>query len=137
MLSKLSYSGNSGAVREVGRYALATVFSATLSLTIPVILHNALGLSERGSVGAALAAVFAINFVQLRVFVFRSSRSVLPQILKFGINSAAFRAAEYIAFLALFEYAGLHYVVTLFIVLVISFFMKFLVLKKFVFSRGG
>src|SRR5690606_6513003 len=54
------------------RYLIATGASALLSLGLPLVLHQIVGLREELAVAIALALMLVINFVTIRVYVFRS-----------------------------------------------------------------
>jgi putative flippase GtrA len=110
---------------QVARFAVMTAMSATVSLGLPVILHEALGIAPRLAVGIAFVVAFCLSFVTTRRLVFASSGSVRRDLSIFAASTAAFRAAEFLVFLALMELAGLHYVVALVSALAVSSIAKF------------
>lgn len=128
------YHISSGLTREIGRYLAATGLSASLSLCLPVALHELAGLREEAAVGLGLLMAMIVNFVSIRVYVFRSSGRIAQQLWRFIATSAAFRLGEYGLFLLFFQLLNLNYIIALLISLGISFVGKYLVQKKFVFS---
>ena len=120
---------------EIFRYGLATALSATVTLGLPVLLHQVFGVPARIAVGIAFAAAFVLNFVSTRGFVFKSTGRARPELVRYVIASAGFRLAEYLAFLALYE-LGLVYFVAQIIVVVASLSLKFATFKRFVYRRS-
>lgn len=121
-------------VAELARFVLATLLSAAITLGVPIALHEALGIDERLAVAAALAIAFVVNFFTTRVFVFRSSGRARTELRRFLGVSLAFRLGEYGLFLLLFSF-GLVYYLAQVIVLLLSFVLKFLTFKGFVYNR--
>ncbi len=115
------------------RYLLATVLSAILSFCLPVVLHELAKITEEASVAISLGVVFLLNFVTVRVFVFRSKAQPMFQFVKFAASSVLFRFAEYLMFLAAFRSLGLHYLVALLLALTVSFVAKFFFQRAYVF----
>lgn len=118
--------------RYLRRYGVAAILSAALSLGLPILLHDWLGVHEAAAVALALSVTFLLNFLFIRNFVFRSAGNVTRQGMAFGVSSAMFRAIEYMAFLGL-SALGLDYRLSLLLVLGTSFFGKFFLHNKFVF----
>ena len=123
---------------EMVRYLMAGGFSAILSLTLPVVLKDGLGLHAELAVAISLTGVFAINFIAIRLFVFRSDGDKLPQLVRFVATSVLMRGTEYVSFLGLYNFLGMHYWIALFLVLTASSTCKFVVHRKYVFiaTRG-
>lgn len=119
---------------EVSRYTQLAVVSAAVNLGLPVLLHEWLGMEERVAVALALATTFVVNFIIARSYVFKASGAFGPQVLRFAAASAGFRIAEYVAFLFLYTFLGLFYVLALGSVLVVSFGVKFVFYRAFVFT---
>ena len=122
-------------VGQAGRYLIATVLSACVSLILPALLHEFIGIREEIAVAGALITVFIMNFFMIRIFVFRSRSDIKLEFRRFFTVSIGFRIAEYLLFLAIFRILGLNYILSLAISLVISFITKFIVHRKFVFNR--
>ena len=116
------------------RFFLMSGLSAGITFGSPIILHELAGFEEKDAVGLALVAAFVVNFLVARSYVFRSSGAMLPQLVRFASSSLAFRGGEYLAFLLLHSYAGMFYVFAVGIVLAISFVLKFLFYRVFVFG---
>lgn len=118
------------------RYLVATVISAILSLSFPIIFHEFMGIIEEQSVALSLCIVFIINFFVIRHYVFRSETPIFPELFKFFTTSIGFRIAEYLLFLYAFKIIGLNYILALIITLTISFSVKFVVQRSFVFNKS-
>lgn len=111
---------------QLMRFGLATGLSAIVSLGLPVMLHELLHVEQKVAVAISQASVLLVNFVTLRMFVFRSSGSVRDDVFRYAASTVAFRALEYLSFLILFELAGLFYVTALVITLCTSTLIKFI-----------
>ena len=118
---------------QVLRFGLATALSAIVSLGLPVALHELLSVEQKIAVAISQVSVLLLNFVTVRMFVFRSQGSVRGDMARYMGSALAFRAIEYSCFLVLFELAGLFYVTALVITLVASTLIKFL-WYRFIFS---
>ena len=126
------------AVREtVGqllRFGMATALSAIVSLGLPVILHEVFQVEQKVAVGISQATVLLMNFLTLRLFVFRGNGSMRGDLMRYFGSAAVFRGLEYLSFVALFELAGLFYLTALVITLLASTLIKF-VWYRFLFGR--
>jgi putative flippase GtrA len=121
-------------VAELARYVLATLVSAAITLGVPVVLHEAMGVDERVAVAVALAIAFVVNFISTRVYVFKSVGNARAELHRFIAVSLAFRLGEYGLFLLLFS-LGIVYYLAQFAVLILSFVLKFLTYRGFVYGR--
>lgn len=135
MNGRIHHLYENGLVGESIRYVIASIFSASLSLSLPMFFHEGVGLSEELAVGISLTAVFVINFFILRMYVYQSKESRHKQIWKFAFSSAAFRTGEYLAFLLIYSVSSIHYIIALMLVLAPSFLAKFFVQRTFVFLK--
>jgi putative flippase GtrA len=113
-------------VRQALRFLLLTCASATISLGLPVILHEWLGVPPELGVAAGFLTAFIVNLTMLRRVVFSSDRSLSHDFVLFSLSTLSFRGAEYVAFLLLYSLVGINYVVALVLVLCISSAAKFL-----------
>jgi len=107
------------------RFGLATGLSAMVSLGVPAFLHEILGVEQKLAVAAGQLSVLLLNFVTIRLFVFRGNGSARGDFLRYLASAAAFRGLEYLTFLLLFELAGLFYLTALVITLATSTLIKF------------
>lgn len=133
MRSKVARLLKTGLDGETFRYIAATGLSACLSLLLPILLHEIIGLSEKIAVGSALLVTMLINFVMLRTYVFRSSGPANRQVMGFFATSGLFRLGEYGLFLFLIRFFDLYYMAALLISLIISFCCKYMVQRFFIF----
>ena len=115
------------------RYLVATVLSAGLSVSLPVLLHEVVGFAEQYAVLISQVTVLLMNFVSVKFYVFRRGGESVTQFVRFIGSSLFFRAAEYGLFLALFQWLGLHYILALLIALSLSFVVKYFVHRHYVF----
>lgn len=120
---------------QLVRYAAATAASATITLGLPILLHEVFGVADDIAVAVALAVAFIVNFVSTRVLVFRSTGRASGELLRFALTSLSFRGLEYLAYLAL-AWAGVVYYLALAIVLAVSMVLKFLTYRSVVFNRS-
>ena len=119
---------------ELLRYGMASAASAVVTLGLPVLLHEGFQVDERVAVAIAFATVFVMNFIIQRLFVFKSAGRASGEIARYTVTSVVFRGAEYIAFLLLFR-LGLVYWLAQLIVVGVSFVVKFLTLRYFVYGN--
>ena len=118
------------------RFGISTGLSASVSLGLPILLHELLHVEQKVAVAISQVTVLLMNFLTLRLFVFRAKGSVRGDMLRYFGSAAVFRGLEYLSFLALFELAGLFYLTALIITLVTSTLVKF-VWYRFIFGRSA
>lgn len=111
---------------EIIRFGIATGLSAIVSLGLPITLHELFGVDQRLAVGISQATVLAMNFLTLRLFVFRSSGPVRTHVVRYAVSAVVFRGLEYASFLVLFEVIHLFYVTALVVTLFASTLTKFI-----------
>ena len=85
------------------------------------------------TVAIGFGTAFVVNFIMLRLFVFRHHGNTAAALGRFAGSSLVLRGAEYAGFLMLFQ-AGVRYYVAQFIVVGVSFGVKFLVMRHLVFK---
>ncbi len=122
-----------GRMAELVRFGMLSVASAVVTLGLPILLHEQFGTDPRVAVAVAYLCAFAGNFVVMRFFVFRHSGNAAASLGRFAVSSLVFRGAEYAAFLLLFR-AGMVYYLAQFIVVGVSFGVKFLTMRHIVFK---
>lgn len=132
-----SLTQSDGAPSQALRFAVATVLSAFLTLSIPLALKELGGIDPRIGVGVTLVGVALLNFLIVRYFVFRSRAPFKREFLLFAGSSGVFRGLEYVGFIGLYTVLGVQYLIALMIVLVVSFCAKFLFHRTFIFGQGG
>lgn len=136
MLAKVNRPAVRHTAAQLLRFGMATGLSASVSLGLPIALHEFLHVEQKVAVAISQLSVLLINFLTLRLFVFRSSGTVRRDAFRYGASAVAFRGLEYISFLLLFQVAGLFYVTALVTTLCISTVAKF-VWYRFVFGASG
>jgi putative flippase GtrA len=112
-------------IGQLLRFGVSTGASAALSLGLPVLLHEAFGVEQKVAVAISQVSVLFLNFLMIRLFVFRSQRAAKKDIAYYVGSAVAFRALEYLLFLALFELVSLFYFTALVLTLGTSTFVKF------------
>ena len=122
-------------VAELFRYGMTSALSAVVTLGLPVLLHEVMGVPDRIAVGVAFAAAFVLNFITTRMFVFKSAGQARDELIRYTLTSAAFRIGEYLAFLVLHA-LGLVYYVAQVIVVLSTLALKFATLKLFVYRKA-
>jgi len=112
-------------IAHIFRFGISSVLSAAVTLGIPVLLHQGFGFEQRAAVAIGQSSVLLLNFIMIRVFVFRSRRPAQRDLAYYVGSAAAFRGLEYLMFLALFSLGHLFYLTALVLTLVLSTLLKF------------
>jgi putative flippase GtrA len=112
-------------VGQLLRFGVSSGASAAVSLGLPVLLHEAFGIEQKLAVAISQSSVLLLNFLMIRVFVFRSKRAARRDLAYYVGSAVAFRGLEYLLFLVLFELAGLFYFTALLVTLGTSTVVKF------------
>lgn len=120
---------------QLGKFAISTILSAGLTVLLPIILHERIGIPAGGAVAISQSTALAINFLMIRSFVFRSKRAARRDLPYYVGSALAFRSLEYLCFLGLFGLGHLYYVVALLLTLVSSTVLKFF-WYRFLFDRN-
>jgi len=122
-------------LRQLARYAGFGVFSACLTLGLPVLLRELAGLAAELAVAITYLIMLGVNFVAARRFIYRASGGLGRQGLRYLAVNASFRAIEYLAFLVLHTGFGVYYLFALVAVVGCSFVSKYFLYGRFVFGR--
>ena len=110
----------------------AISFGGTLAVTF--VATEGLHLREEVSFALAVVIMFFVNFAYLRYVVFPAgAKPWRAQMYGFFVASVGFRGAEYLAFLILLNVLHVHYMLSVALVLGLSFLVKFQVFDKHVF----
>jgi putative flippase GtrA len=124
------------ALSRVSRYLLNTVLSLCVTVGGTWFLHDVGGLSEELSYAVSLVTAFFMNFLMFRHYVFEGRDGHAGrQLGAFGILTIVFRCGEFIGFLIVHTYFGVHYILTVFLVQGATFVIKFFVYGHLVFHR--
>ncbi|WP_205480378.1 GtrA family protein [Sphingomonas arenae] len=123
-------------IAELLRFGASSAASALLSLGLPVLFHEGIGLSVQLSVGMSQLLMLAANYLMLRTFVFRSRGRVRGEAASYLASAATFRGLEYLAFTALYQLARLPYFPALVAVLLVSTIAKY-AWYRWVFGRAA
>lgn len=118
------------------RFAAGGVLSAGVTLSVTAVLHEAFAVPEPKAAAIAMLAALSVNYVFLRYVAFRGTH--IPwqrQLVLFFASTGVFRGIEYLAFLAVNVWFGVHYLVALMGVMGASFLLKFTVYEGWVFAR--
>ncbi len=122
------------ALRFVGLGGVS--FLTNVGLT--VLLTERLHLAPEAALAIAIGFVFVMNFLACRYFVFDAhAQDFRRQLLLFALASGGFRGSEYVAFLVCHRLFGIHYVVALVGILVVSMMAKFVFYQRVVFPGGA
>lgn len=117
------------------RFLNLGALSIALVVGLTAALHELLGIAEQSSYLVALVAAFCINFTGARYYVYRVGHSPIGrQLMRFLVSSIAFRGGEFISFVLLHTIAGVQYLITVGLIMVTSFVLKYLFYRTFVFS---
>lgn len=121
MLSKV----NRATMGQLLRFGVSSGASAAVSLGLPVLLHEVLGIEQKVAVAISQSSVLLLNFLMIRMFVFRSKRAAKRDLAFYVGSAVTFRGFEYLVFVVLFQFAGLYYFTALLITLGTSTLIKF------------
>lgn len=119
---------------QLARFGLSSLASATVSLGLPALLHEVFGVEQKTAVAISQTSVLLLNFLMIRLFVFRSQGRAGRDLGYYVGSTVVFRGSEYVLFLALFELVGMYYLVALVLTLGTSTVVKF-VWYRFLFGR--
>ncbi|QTD55877.1 GtrA family protein [Parasphingorhabdus cellanae] len=122
--------------RQIQKFVIVSATSATITLGIPIFLHEILGVQEKIAVLVAFVVAYLINFLSLRRLVFDSAASVRDDFVKFALSSLAFRTSEYVLFLVLHEFFGISYILALLAILTTATILKFFWYRR-LFDNAG
>jgi putative flippase GtrA len=112
-------------LRQVTRFAISSGMSASLSLVLPILLHEVGRVDENVAVAVGFVSAYVMNFFMLRVFVFKSKGAIRSQIIKYVPVNGFFRLAEFSLFLILNNLLSLNYILAVASVLFVSTVLKF------------
>jgi putative flippase GtrA len=110
---------------QVLRFGVSSAASAAVSVGLPILLHEGAGVDQATAVAISQCSVLLLNFLMIRLFVFRSTRSGRRDLGVYAASAASFRAGEYLLFLLLFDSLGFYYVLALVLTLGASALLKF------------
>lgn len=118
------------------RYVAITLLSAAVNFGVAIALADGLGTSEELAYGVALITVFAMNYLFMRYYIFAGpQRGAAGQFVIYTASAVGFRTSEYLAFLVLHTWLGMHYLLAMLLILGGSFIAKFLYYGRVVFGR--
>jgi len=117
------------------RFGLTTAMSAGVTVGLPIVLHEVFGVRPQTGAAVAFVIAFLVNFLSLRLMVFRSRHGAGRDFLVFLSSSLAFRGMEYLAFLAILS-AKINYIIGLVSVLTLSTLAKWFWYRR-VMHKGG
>ena len=117
------------------RYTGLGAVSLFLNIAITSVLHERIGLSEEISYACSVSAVFLMNFVLARKFVYKSKGRLVGEFAGFLSTALGFRVVEYILFIILNTVVGIYYITSILLVAIMSFITKYFAYKFFVFDE--
>lgn len=118
------------------KFGVGGVVSLGACLAVTISLHEGLGVAPPWAYAAGLVVALVVNFCVTRWFIFRGTRRpIVSQFVHFVASSIGFRGLEYVAFLALYGWAGLNYVLVIVAVQGASFLAKFWLYSTVIFRR--
>ena len=117
------------------RFGVLSGLSFTMNLGLTTTLHETCRLPAEAAFAIAIVAVFFMNFLFMRYYVFPGGRrSATGQLALYGLSSLGFRGGEYLGFLALYTWLGLYYILAIVAVTGASLVTKFFYYRSVVFS---
>ncbi|MCU0303906.1 MAG: GtrA family protein [Thermoanaerobaculales bacterium] len=121
---------------QLVRFGALGAVGLGVNIAITVTLTEIVDAQEEVAFAIALAVVFVFSFLTSRhiIFVGASTGNPTRQLVRFALTSAAFRVAEYLAFLLLHTTLKLPYLLAIVVVLGVSFLTKFVTYSTVVFN---
>lgn len=108
--------------------------SFVTNVGLTVLLKEKAGLAPEAALAISIVVVFCINFLACRYVVFDAqAQDFRRQLLLFAMASGGFRGAEYLAFIVGHRLLGIHYVVALVGILMLSMMAKFVFYQRVIF----
>jgi len=112
------------------------VVSVAVNFGVTTFLHEILSLVEEISFLIGIIAAMGCNFCLLRYVLFKSYLdNFFQQFFKFILSSIAFRGFEYLGFLIIHTWLHFWYLGAMFVVQLLSFFIKFYFYDAIFFKR--
>jgi putative flippase GtrA len=121
-------------IGQLMRFGVSTLISASITIGLPVLLHELFHVPEQRAVFIAFNVALVVNFIIMRHFVFAKRGSAAGDMLRYAVTNIAFRLAEYAAFSFLFRVLHLYYVLAIVVVLIGSTTLKFVAYRFLVFD---
>ena len=117
------------------RYGLGGVLLLPANLAVAALLHEVFGVIVEVAAACGFIVVLLVGFAMCRYVVFDAmGDNAARQFTAFAVSSVFFRGIEYAAFVALYRYADVQYVVSMVSVVGVSFIVKFAYYKRVVFA---
>ncbi len=127
--------GATGLFKQTLRFGFSGVLSLPANLAVTALLHEVFGLMVEVAAACGFIAALVVGFAMCRYVVFDASGdNAARQFTALALSSAFFRGLEYAAFVVLYRYAEVHYVVSIVVVVGVSFVVKFAYYKLVVFA---
>jgi putative flippase GtrA len=121
-------------LRRAPRFLGLSGASFLTNVGLTVLLKEKAGLAPEAALAIAIVVVFCMNFLACRYVVFDArAQDFRRQLLLFAMASGGFRGTEYVAFVVAHRLLGIHYVVALVGILVLSMMAKFLFYQRVIF----
>jgi putative flippase GtrA len=125
-------------IQPMSRMAGVGILSVLVNICVTTILHKVAGLQEEHAYLIGLAAVLVMNFLACRYVIFSGSKgNIRRQAVGFLVSSTAFRGVEYGCFLALHSLMGVHYIISIVAISIVSFLAKFFFFGRVVFRTNA
>ena len=116
------------------RYLIATCLSACITIGLPILLVEIGTFHPSNAAATALLVALVVNFLSLKLYVYRKDGNWQAQAARFLVLAALFRLCEYGGFLLLHHIFGWFYVAALILTMGLSFVAKFLIYHFLIFS---
>jgi len=122
--------------KQIPGFGASGVASLSTNMMVTALLHDGLGLRLEWAYLGGYSSALVVSFLICRHLIFKATDTPrVRQFVFYFASSLSFRGLEYLASLAIQKQSGHHYLVPLFIVAVISFFIKFFYYRATVFRE--
>lgn len=111
------------------KFLFISAFSFIINNLFNYTLIELIGINEYFSTSITYLIIFITNFYLCKYFVF-NEKSKSINLFKFTLIVGSLRFLEYISFVVIYPFLGLHYLITINMVSIIFLFIKFIFLNK-------
>ncbi len=121
-------------IKQGVRFFGVGLITFPVGVGVTALCHEIFRLPEKFAAAIALTVLLVLGFILARRVVFISNGNIGRQAWRFLLVAAMARATEYVLFLCLSILAGLHYLVALVGALGLSFVLKFIIYRSWIFT---
>lgn len=119
------------------RYVLAAPLSASLAILIPNLLARGININKDNAFYISLAVLFFINFFISYHFVFRQTKAMKNQLIKYTIAAILFRWLDATWYKVYSIFTDMNYELIIILSIGTTFIIKYIAYKFLIFSKAA